>query len=292
VSRPVTVRLHLYEAMPGSTLPDIAMHEKGVRGLGTSRREAWSLIHPLTPEAASILLKEPGLGRQVDPRFLADRNVVTVGQRFYYLEMREAAARTVAGPRGSRRSPRVAQTRIAFDFPKGELRAFLFFSEAEAQAISTQFRARAPISTVIAALKAGLENRLSTIFSGQPTRALRIVHEATPIEQFRSPVIGGALKLLGRPLAGVLLRWVLAALRREFEQRRDQFQAQFIRAAAAETDGVTLVIVFQRPPFFEQLRQLFSGKPLLPVASARIGAALKGQASSEYTLAIKAGYAA
>src|SRR5439155_25820550 len=190
--------------------------------------------------------------------------------------------------RGARRWPRVGQTRVAFDFPKGELRALLFYSEAEAQALATRFRARAPIGAVLVALKAGLESRLATIFSGAPTPALRVVHEATPIEQFRSPVIGGVVKLIGRPLGTLLLKWLLEALRRELEQRRDQFAAEFTRAAASEADGVTVVVVFRRPSFFEHLRQVFSGKASL--LAAKVSAVLQQQAFGEYALAIRPGY--
>ena len=285
---PISVRVHLYEAVPGASLPDIAMHEKNVRGLGSSRREAWSLIHPLTPEAAGILLNEPGLGRQVDPKFLADPNVVTVGQRFYYLETAAARHRTVVGVRGGSRSPRIAKTKVAFDFPKGALRVLMFFSEAQAQAIATPLRGRAPASLTITALKSGLESSLATLFSGVPTRAVRIVHEAAPIENFRSPVIGGVLKMVGRSVAGLTLRWVLETFKRELAQRREQFAAQFTRAAASEADGVTVVIVFQRPSFFQQLRAVFSGKSALPAAA--LGAALMRQAIGEYTLSIHPGY--
>ncbi|HMG17376.1 MAG TPA: hypothetical protein VK573_01525, partial [Gemmatimonadales bacterium] len=285
---PISVRVHLYEAVPGASLPDIAMHEKNVRGLGSSRREAWSLIHPLTPEAAGILLNEPGLGRQVDPKFLADRNVVTVGQRLYYLETRAARPRMIVGARGASRSPRIAKTKVAFDFPKGELRVLLFYSEAQAQAIATQLRGRAPASMTIAALKSGLDPTLATLFSGVPTRAVRIVHEAAPIENFQSPVIGGVLRVVGRPLAGLTLRWVLETFKRELAQRREQLAAQFTRAAASEADGVTVVIVFQRPSFFQQLRAVFSGKSALPAAA--LGAALLRQAIGEYGLSIYPGY--
>lgn len=285
---PMPVRVHLYEAVPGASLPDIAMHEKQVRGLGSNRREAWSLIHPLTPEAAGILLNEPGLGRPVDAKFLADRNVITVGQRFYYLEMQAVRPRTIVTARGVQRSARTARVKVHFDFPRGELRVLLFFSEAQAQAIAAQLRGRAPGSVTIAALKFGLETYLATLFSGAPTRALRIIHERAPIENFQSPLIGGVLKIVGRPLASVTLRWVLETFKRELVQRREQFAAQFTRAAASEEDGVSVVIVFQRPSFFQQLRGMLSGRT--PLAAAALGAVLTRQAMGEYTLSIHPGY--
>jgi hypothetical protein len=286
--KPVGARAHLYESVAGSTLPDIAMHEKSVRGLGSSRREAWSLIHPLTPEAAGILFKEPGLGRQVDPKFLADRNRITVGQRFYFLELAGARPRLVAGPRGMRRTARVSQTNLTLDFPKGELRISLYFSEAHAQALSTQLRARAPVGTILTALKTGISRRLGTLLSGVPTRSVRIIHEAVPVEQFRSPVIGGALKLIGRPLSGVLIKWLLEALKRELEQRADQFAGQFTRAAAADADGVTVAIVFRQPSFMAPLRKLLAGGSAL--AAATMGASFLRQAMGEYALVIHPGF--
>jgi hypothetical protein len=285
--RPVAARVHLYEAVAGSTLPDIAMHEKSVHGLGSSRREAWSLIHPLTPEAAGILLKEPGLGRPVDPKFLADRTHITVGQRLYFLEIPGSRPPLVAGPRGGRRLARVTQTNVTLDFPKGELRVFLFYAEADAQSLSALLRARSPAAVVLSALKAGLHARLGAMLSGVPTRAVRVVHEAVPTEQFRSPVIGAGLRLVGRSLGGLVLRWVLEALKRELEQRADQFAGQFTRAAAAEADGVTIALVFRRPSFLVPLRRILGG---LPAAAAALDGSLLRQAVGEYSLTIHAGF--
>jgi hypothetical protein len=283
----VTARVHLYEALAGSTLPDIAMHEKSVRGLGSSRRESWSLIHPLTPEAASILFKEPGLGRQVDPRFLADRNHITVGQRFYYLEIAGARPRLIASG-AARRAARVSQTSLVIDFPKSTVRIFLFFSEAEAQALSAQLRGRAPIGTLLTTLKAGLDARLQALLSGVPTRSVRIIHEAVPAEHFSSPIVGAAVRLVGRPLRGLLIRWVLEALRRELEQRSEQFAAQFTRAAAAEADGVTVTIEFRQPSFMAPLRGLLSRRALQvsPIPSG----GLFRQAVGDFAITIHPGF--
>jgi hypothetical protein len=289
VDRPVQARAHLYEALAGSTLPDIAMHEKNVRGLGSSRREAWSLIHPLTPEAAGTLLKEPGLGHAVDPKFLAGRTTITVGQRLYYLEIPGARPRLIARPRGGRRSARVSQTNVTLDFPKGELRIYNFYAEAEAQALGTLLRARTPPGAVLSGLKRGFEYRLRTMLSGVPTRTVRVVHEAVPTEQFRSPVIGAGLKLVGGPLGRVVLRWVLEALKRELEQRADQFASQFTRAAATDADGVTVRLVFRQPAFMPSLRKLLRGGS--PADVAALSGVLSGQAVGDYSLTIQPGFA-
>jgi len=283
LDRPVPARVHLYESVAGSSLPDIAMHEKSVRGLGSTQREAWSLIQPLTPESAGILLREPGLGRPVDPKFLADPQHITVGQRFYYLELRDGRPQHAGRARAS-------QTSVALDFPKSELRVFQYYSETDAQTIAGLFRGKGNAGAVLAALKAGLETRLAAMFAGTPTRSVRVVHEAVPLEQFRSPVIGAAFKVVGRPLAGLLLRWVLESLKRELEQRGADFGARFARAAADDADGVTVAILFRHPSFFPALRAVFSprrsGLPPLVV----VRGAMRQHAVGEYTVSIQAGF--
>ena len=65
-SRPQRTRsapaIHLYQAVPGSTVARIARAERGVAGLGSADARARSRLHPLTPMAAAALIGEPGLG--------------------------------------------------------------------------------------------------------------------------------------------------------------------------------------------------------------------------------------
>ncbi|HEY8207804.1 MAG TPA: hypothetical protein VIG99_10015, partial [Myxococcaceae bacterium] len=51
VNKPVRAKLHLYQAMPGTTLSLIASLEKNVRGLGTAKQQSWGLLFPLTRHA-------------------------------------------------------------------------------------------------------------------------------------------------------------------------------------------------------------------------------------------------
>jgi hypothetical protein len=126
------------------------------------------------------------------------------------------------------------------------------------------------------------------MLSGVPTRAVRVVHEAVPMEHFRSPVIGAALKLVGRGLSDTVLRWVLEAIKRELEQRVDQFAGNFGQAAEADADGVTIVIVFRRPAFLAPLRRLLSGAS--PADAVALGTSILRQAMSDYALSIHPGF--
>lgn len=62
---PVNAEVHLYETLPGAThLGHIAQFE----GEGSApMSETLADLHPLTPEAASLLVREPGLGRPLTP---------------------------------------------------------------------------------------------------------------------------------------------------------------------------------------------------------------------------------
>jgi hypothetical protein len=279
----VRARIHLYELIAGTTVGSIAKGEKGVRGLGHAGRGAWSMLHPLTPEAAGALLKEPALGKAAEPRFLADRNVLEVGQRLYYLELPERSER----PRSKASLQRTGSTKVVVDVPGGTIRIRHYFSEAQAQALSMAFRKRAPLAAVLGMLRSGLESRLARLFSGSPTRALRIVHEAVPAESLLPSGVALLMKAAGRPVTEALTKWVLDALTRELRERYDALAGDVARAADADSDGVTLVISFARPPFLGGLRELLGGNL---AALGRVKQALR-QPTPEYSLSVRAGYA-
>lgn len=258
VDKSIRAKAHIYEAIPGTWLSLIALHEKKVPGLGSARREAWSLIHPLTPEVSGLLFNEPGLGRPVEQQFLVRRGKIAVGQRFYYLEI--PGARVQMAPRGPRKPPRPArssQTSVALDFPKRQLRVFLYYSEADAQQLAGQLRKRLPLSALLTTLRARLDISLPKILSGEPTSSVRVIHQEAPTEQFAAPLIGGALRVVGKMLAQSMVKWVLEALKREVEARYDRFVADFEQAVKKEADGVTVLIIFQAPTLLERLHNLF-----------------------------------
>ena len=61
----VEAEVHLYETLPGTTLPDIAREESETPGIAARAHRAPAQLHPLTPKAAGLLLGEPRMGRDV-----------------------------------------------------------------------------------------------------------------------------------------------------------------------------------------------------------------------------------
>ena len=139
--------------------------ERNVPGLGTAAKVAWSQFHPLTSQAAGLLFREPGLGRDVSAKYLADPLTISVGQRFYYLEIPGARPQMMPMPTAFLVVRRSGKVQMTLDFPRDQLRVFMFLSEADAQAIAVKLRQQAPIGAVMTALqphlKSGAESRLS-----------------------------------------------------------------------------------------------------------------------------------
>jgi len=257
VDQPVRARVHVYEAIPGTRLSLIALHERGVRGLGHARRHGWSLFHPLTPEAAGILLHEPGLGKPVPAAFLVRRRVTAVGQRFYYLEVPGARVRLV--PRASGRAARPArssQARVLLDFVKRQLRVALYYGEADAQELAKQLRQKLPTTALLKLLKGRQDAHITQALAGTRGGGLRIVHEQAPTEELAAPMIATAMRAVGPALSELLVTSALDTLKRELETRRDGFVADFERAAQADEDGVTIVLTYDAPPLLEQLKRV------------------------------------
>jgi hypothetical protein len=289
----VRAKVHLYEAKPGTTLSLIALNERGVRGLGHARRDGWSLIHPLTRAAAGLLLGEPGLGVDVDARFLADGNLIEIGQRFYYLEIADAQPRIPWSGRGlaneatgatsDHRLAHTSQASFVVDTTRGEIRVALFYSEKDAQSLAARLRKRTASAVVLAAMRRLHRMQLHTALA-RPGRGARIVQDA--IQNERSPAVGTwrAIRQLGDPLHRLLADWLLDATHKELEERYDQLAQRFAAAADATDDGVTLLVAFDASSSLEPIRKAFQSPGQATAAS------LQGRRPLGATIDVKPGF--
>jgi hypothetical protein len=251
---PAKVRIHLYEAIPGTLLSQIALLERRTPGLGSGSVAAFSKIHPLTTQAAGLLLKEPSLGRDVGASYLASRSSIAVGQRFYYIEVTQGSA---AGPRGGRAS----EVNLTIDLPSNQVRVSVFFSEADAQRIV----ATGPTASAMTAVRIAqgmVSAAIASLSNGGVSNHVRFNREATGElegEEFLGALAGQAAKRVAmwllQELAKVLVQMVKAALIRYFNGR----MAEFTTATRNPADGVTLVLVFSHPGL-QVLRAALAGR--------------------------------
>ena len=131
-SWPAQAEVHLYEAVPGTALGHVARFEmEGDVPLG----EALEEFQPLTPESASLLLREPALGRPAAVPDGRSAGGLRPGQRFYRLKLREAR-------RGSARPRR--RLRVVLDLLQSEpqIRVQVALSEREGQVLAERLDKR------------------------------------------------------------------------------------------------------------------------------------------------------
>jgi hypothetical protein len=84
---PIKAKVHLYQARKGCTISGIALNEKNVPGLGNASRKSYNQLHPLDKKAASVILGQPDLGKDIRPIKNRNRNLIFEGERFYYLQI-------------------------------------------------------------------------------------------------------------------------------------------------------------------------------------------------------------
>jgi len=263
INAPISARVHLYEAVRGTSLPQIALGEKGLLGLGQATRSSWTLIHPLTPCTAGLLFQEPGLGRDVSDRYLHSRNVIMVGQRFFFIEIPNAIPLPLPQipnrkGTGTTRGGRQSQTRIQLHFPKGQIRLFIFYSDADAQKLKQQLRSKSP-NAIVGMLTSDLNTKLQSVMGGNSPKRLQIIHEAMPTQQSSSTISANVLRGHGGKIAEWITGKTTEALLDNIKKQSDRFVESFRKATDDPADGLTIRLVFQGPPFFETLRKRFSG---------------------------------
>jgi len=214
--RDIEAKVHLYEAIPGTWLSKISKFEK-VTGLNTPAMRGWCQIHPLSVETASLLLNEPGLGKDFGREFTSNRNKIAVGQRFYYLEINGASVKNIyppapynppqpqypvtippnvsTPPQGAYPSqnlpfnpkpnlpqpqvPRSSDIQAVLNFLKSEIRINYFFSEKEAIELVKKVRQNDAIGAA-QVIRNSVRDVLNNILIKDIGNKVKIIHEAVP----------------------------------------------------------------------------------------------------------------
>lgn len=259
-SLPIRVRVHVYESTVGTSLPRLARLER-VAGLGSNRPEAFNQLHPLTPEAASVLLREPRLGVKKPTYYLRSRHRIAVGQRFFYLE--PVGNVQAVAPRPARPGRAAAAAKggtvassesVTIDLRSSEAVFTMFFSEADAQSIATAMARTQGGPALLKALLAAYDGA-SRAFSQQEGN-VRIVKEYG-----EGKVAWGSPQQRVAPV-------VLEALRRKLDAWAKTMLAQwarargqeFARAAQDPASGVTVSLRLRGVPGLNIVRQAMIGK--------------------------------
>lgn len=250
---PLRARMHIYQAAAGTTLPRMIRLDRGTVGGGRGYVTS-SSVHPLTPAAAGLLLREPGLGVAVPSTYLRSRHRIAVGQRFYVLDPIGAVG-ALALPTSA--TTRAAAARLApsrawtvVNLRRSRITVGLYLSEVEAQEIVVAIRQGRGGPALLQALTAAYRemDRSASSSRGQ----VRIVREDGEDFEDLAAQTGrllppGFTALLRRRLGA----WVLPALA---TWARTNGEA-FARAAAHPDAGVTIRVRLTGVPGLDLLGQ-------------------------------------
>jgi hypothetical protein len=239
VGAKATVRL--YEAIDGTWLSKIARDEKDVPGLGSADAIRWRSIHPLTVAAAALLLKDPGMGTEVDPKYLRHPDTIAVGQRFYYLQLDQTPGG--GGDGGGGGHGHASALFYVLDCPQRFVSVTFYLSEQETQAIAKHLRtgdasgagkelAKVWIRMGLRAVRQGLGDAVDI-----RNEAIEIQHAVPAILVRLAPVILTGLKWLVVNLGPAVARILFDVLIAE----------EFVRLADDPRDGVTFELAWKDP---------------------------------------------
>lgn len=230
VSLPITARLHLHQAMVGTSLSRLARRGRGALGLAA--------IQPLTKAAAGLLLREPGLGVDVPAAFLHSRHRIAAGQRVYRIEPLGAAAmQSRAAAPGRAGAPAPSRFAMRLDRARRAITVRYVLSEPQAQGLAQAVRAggSAALMQALTELMGGLRRHGAACPTCRTGELESWETEGVDTEEFAfgPRALWHALR---HRLARQVRRWLLPALARWV---RDHAEA-FLRAAQHPAAGVTI----------------------------------------------------
>jgi hypothetical protein len=244
MNAPVRARVHLYEALPGTRPSRVARLDRRL-GLDNARG-AERVFHPLTPEAALGLLREPRLGRPTPP--WAKPSQLSVGQRFYHVQVD-----------GSRLAQsRESHLRLRLDFVRNQARVHLFLAEPLAQQLAGAVRRRDPAATIRNALRSAFASSVQALRSGVRGGMVQVILGASRAggSNVEGAAGRGAAHALQRQVELLTIEWLWHQLLEYFRRGA----AGFAAAVARPEDGVSLNVVFHNPPSFPAVRRILQGE--------------------------------
>lgn len=284
-SKPIQAKVHLYEAIGGTRLSKISKFEN-LPGFNASQPYAWVQLHPLTKEAAALLLKEPALGKDAKKKYLARRHRTAVGQRYYFLEISGARLRippvdhsTHKHPQSSKPgTPKPSQSgdiQGVINFVKSEIRFNYYFSEEDAKSVVEKLNKNDFLGAALS-IRHAVRNVLHGILIENIDNKVKIIHEAVPelyLENINDQEGESPLAALAKTVGGVALgggKEIMSKLIEKLIEKLSELAYQalvnFFRARAAEfkqaqaqpQDGVTVKVIWINIPGMSGIRAVIN----------------------------------
>ena len=271
-TKPINAKVHLFETSMGGRLSMISKFEK-LPGLNARQPKAWIQLLPLTVQAASLLLKEARLGRDVPAKNLSTRFKASPGQRFYYLEIegarllipqvnRSKHKHSENGQPASATESRSADIQGVINFIRSEIKLNYYFSEEDAKEVVEKSN-KGDFLGAAMSIRQSVKKVLNDILVKNVATKVKIVHEAIPAMflEREDPVPAGELgKVAGNALVSNLIQKLIdkiaddayEAVVKFFKERANQFK----EAQAQPQDGVTIKLIWNNVAGRSTLRKV------------------------------------
>jgi len=280
-SKPIQARVHLYEAINDTLLSRISRSEK-VPGLGQSQPYGWIQFHPLSVNAASILLKDPGLGKDISEDFTKNRHKLAIGQRLYYLEINGArlklpviSHKKKSGLPGKTDNGKVAVPRSTdiqgvINFIRSEIKFNYYFSEEDAKTIVGKLNQNDYMGASIN-IRNSVRKVLNDLLVKNVSHKVKIIHEAlpemyldnvkeenfAPLESLGSIALNAGKGILTKIIEKVIERISEPAYNSVLNYFKTR-AAEFKQAQSLPDDGVTIKIVWMNIPGMSAIRSVIN----------------------------------
>ena len=276
----IKAKVHLYEASKGTKLSTISRFEK-LPGLNARQPKAWIQLLPLTKEAATLLLKEPSLGKDVDAKDLATRFRTKPGQRYYFLEIDGVhlrippvdRAKLKQGNKGKSApgtESRSADIQGVINFIKAEIKLNYYFSEEDAKTVVEKLNKNDFLGVALG-IRHSINNVLKEVLVKNIATKVKIVHEALPElylehytgsqeEQFAP--LNALGKLAGKEVISKVIKALIDKLSKQAYESLGNFfkarAAEFKQAQAEPQDGVTIKLSWNNIPGMSAIRTVIN----------------------------------
>ena len=245
----VEAEVHLYETLPGTTIADITRGESEITGLGALDEAAIAQLHPLTPQAAAVLLGKPGLGRSLTNR--SDRQNVDVGQRLYHLAIPGKRPLTVPGASNRRHVRRLGHVNVTLDGTRDQIRVCIYMSEVKAQKLALHLRQPSSVGSMAVGFHKLLARRLGPILHGKRPRRLRIVYAGMRPGQPPEAALQNLPAVVPQVFITRMREWLMHGFT-DFMKTQAQ---RFLASTEDPADGVTLRFTIEHPQGLKELCQ-------------------------------------
>jgi hypothetical protein len=240
----VDAQMHLYEALPGSTLVDIARGERETLGVGLADEANAGQLHPLTPQAATALIGRPAFGRTL--LFDAPGRQLAAGQRLYHLSLGRRPL-LVLGRR--HRLHQLLRLNLVLDDVQDQVRVCVVVSEVRAQKLAARLRQATNSGAISAGFQRAIGRRLLRILRGFAPRRLRIVHAAMPPGLTTLHALRNLPPAASEAFVAKLQAWLVQA----FAEFITTQAPRVIAATEDPAQGITFVFTLEHPPGLKAL---------------------------------------